>query len=235
MKHLLLIVLLCCSAQYSFAAPSQAESAKWATNYYKNPEPDSVLLQIQGMDENGMLWTENLSTIETLSGFFSGLFRANPEKITLWLDGTSSPILPLPMSKALRQSGSDIEDAIPDGKREDSEQGHLDNVRETTPASLTLDEFHEADWLWGYFIATGSPSVVERYIKMLDWKGDPNTIELNPDVFKKRTFAILANMTLTQEGKKHPAIVAALKTQRKSSTGRTAELIDGVLQKLSEE
>lgn len=156
---------------------SVEEVTKWATYYYKNPEPIKIPEALLYMSQSGEIKKD--SDIPPLGGFFAGVLKSNPDRAASWIERLSD----LPSKhKGILTMGVWYSE-LPDAKKkvhsiieQDNilKKKHKDNRFLKGPTcSITQIPLELGPWvldaLWGNFLATGSSQPVVRIITALSW------------------------------------------------------------------
>src|SRR5664279_1179850 len=85
MNRLLLAFILClslsCAVAKEHSPPEKLD--EWMTYYYLDPRPDEVEAALKAITAQGYFENDNVQA--PLSGFFTEVFRANPDKISAWV------------------------------------------------------------------------------------------------------------------------------------------------------
>jgi len=185
MKRLLfscvtLLVISCASAK-EHASPSQLE--EWMTYYYLHPQPAQVPGALKAVADQGLFENDNAQA--PLTGFFTEVFRANPNKLEEWV----KPYAGIPKRHILysalwmansKHSKTALEQLAKAAPPEESKQ-LTDLIASAPPtiATMTIASPASLDYLWGAFMASGSEAPVLRIIdqiKLVNTKGDVDTM-----------------------------------------------------------
>lgn len=184
MRHLLSLLLWLFAVAPAVAVTpfqSQDEFGKWLTFYYQNPEPSRVPEAINYMSKSGLL--DNKGAYPPISGFLSGAFRDNPDKMASWLGQLGSlderhlGVVVLGVWYAgLPQSQKTAYALLEKHAKLKAEYAYL---YKGSPAPIEEIPLEQGPWvldaLWGKFMATGDSAPVKRIATTLPWidgKGD---------------------------------------------------------------
>ena len=63
--------------------PTADNVDQWISHYYECPRPDLIPMAIQALRDSGHLGNDN--ALESLTSFFSLVFRAHPDQVDAWL------------------------------------------------------------------------------------------------------------------------------------------------------
>ena len=74
---LIALVVVSTAAAKDRAPPEQLD--QWVTFYYLDPRPDEVSAALQAITKQGLFENDNVQA--PLSGFFTEVFRANPDRV----------------------------------------------------------------------------------------------------------------------------------------------------------
>jgi hypothetical protein len=151
------------------ASPEHLE--EWLSHYYVEPHPEEVPSALRAITEQGLF--EKDSVQAPLSGFFTEVFRANPDKIAAWI----KPYLGVPNRHIIysalwiansEQSRAALESLAGAAKPEEAKRlrGLLSSPPPTI-ASMEIDSPASLDYLWGAFMATGADAPVVRVIDQM--------------------------------------------------------------------
>ncbi len=190
---LLILFQLLVNSQSAVAVPafkSNDEIVEWIHLYYKNPTPDRVADAIQHMAKSGIIASRNNGEI---IGFMSGVFAANPDKVSSWIaqaqlsdDLQLRAIVLSVWYAAIPESQKIIQSIIDKRPKLLAEFGEMVKRPPTKIEQISLEQgFEQGFWvldaLSGKFGATGDKAMVERTIAALPWadlKADKNRREI---------------------------------------------------------
>ncbi len=83
-------ILLATGASFAAVAGLRAETQsgrQWLEQYYRNPRPQDLITEVRSLDREGYFATA--AQRDTAIGFFSVVFRQNPQEVGGWLRAAS--------------------------------------------------------------------------------------------------------------------------------------------------
>lgn len=174
---------------FSFKAASE-ESGYWLMNYYKSPNPQDFVSEVNKLSKSGLL--SNPKHKENIAVFLSRILAAHPEKTSEWLQSLKN------LSK------TDMEPIFYAAWITDTKEskeylrfiGAADalNTKPTNYLEIEIQSPNTLDALWSYFYATGSEEPVKRIVSALnyaDYSGSLEAFKTSKQTEEDRRKAIL--------------------------------------------
>ncbi|MGY8643252.1 MAG: hypothetical protein ACKVJU_19425 [Verrucomicrobiales bacterium] len=190
-----------------------AEEKDWLEFYYQNPRPDDFVKEVKGFSEQGLMNNDQVRPV--LIAFLSQVLRANPKEISNWylqLQG-----LPIADMKTLHTAMLFSRTKEADGIMRKKYGEKFEEMAVELPKILemALDKKETMDMLWGFFYATGSESVIRRFVIAFRFDLAPE----NPEgvkvpeghrpLFKELPADVM--VMLLSNSERHPIIIRMLK------------------------
>ena len=229
MKSLLftfVIGMLLLSSVLAQDNPGMKNLQEWFTYYYLNPEPDKISLTLKEITARGYFENDNVQG--PLTGFFTEVFIANPQRIDDWVNpyiGVSKRHL---LYTALWASNTPQGRAALEqmAKALSPEEAKKIQVLLASPPptveSMTINSPAALDYLWGRFMASGSTAPVNRIIdqmKLADSKGNVET----------RLIGGAAQWSVSANARQHKKVLEVVKTRSNNADPQTKKLLDKIL------
>lgn len=229
MRRLLIPAIICLLLLVStFARADQQlkDLDKWMTYYYLNPEPDKIALALESISDKG--YFENNNAQAPLSGFFSEIFMAHPEKINDWV----KPYIGIPkrhiLYSALWTSGSPQSRAALEQMAEAASPEEAKMIRSllATPPptieSMSVNSPAAVDYLWGRFMASGSATPINRII---DQMKRANSEKISDD----RLIGEAARWSISANARQHKRVLEIVILQSNTADPQTKQLLNEIL------
>jgi hypothetical protein len=213
------------------------EASKWVQYYYMNPEPSRLPDFVQHIIKLRM--ANSKTEAHGIAGFLSGIFRNDPDKISLRMEQTSALQQPehirvvilglwyaaLPESQEMAQA---LLEKHPDLKPE----FRFVYTEPPTKAGqeIPLEQaLFVQDALWGQFSATGDKAPVERVISMLPMLDLGQRIKGYPNAH--RSVAMFAYVSLMAHAWKHERVLKICEETAKTESPDVAMKLNEVVAK----
>ena len=208
------------------AGPSPDDLDRWTAHYYLDPQPDGVDAALRAITAKGFFENDNVQA--PLSGFFTEVFRANPDRIEGWI----TPYIGVPRRHILysalwmansKSSGAALE-RLANGATPD-EARSLRSLLSTPPPtieSMAIDSPAALDYLWGFFLASGSDVPVLRIIdqlKLADVRGNLNAMMIGG----------AAHWSLSSNARQHDRVLSIVKARMLTADGDTKAKLQEIL------
>ena len=87
MKSLRIVFAACASLAALSAVRADGFGRQWIENYYQHPAPDALVQAVYSLNNDG--YFETPAQQEAAFGFFSTVFKQNPDEVDRWLRQTS--------------------------------------------------------------------------------------------------------------------------------------------------
>lgn len=144
---------------------SAAVTSDWMTNYYRKPQPERFVQEMESIIRSGAL--NRKSTQLPIVGFVSELMSQNPSKVGAWLDAFED--LDKDKRRALLTAAwySDT-----DAARTYFQANHLDQYLQQRAHPIIEREVNNPpilEMLWGSFYANGDLEPVKRVVGALSY------------------------------------------------------------------
>lgn len=225
-------VLFACVALLAFsyagakehAPPDQLE--QWMTYYYLDPSPNEVASALEAVTANGFFENDNVQA--PLSGFFTEIFRANPDKIGGWV----KPYIGIPKRHILysalwmansKESKVALEQMAKGATPEEAKRLRgLASSPPPTIESMSIDSPASLDFLWGCFTGSGSEKPVLRVIdqmKLVNTKGDVRTMMIGG----------AAQWSVSANARQHEKVLKIVKARADTADPETKALLKKIL------
>lgn len=161
-RYIVLIATFC----LLLSSPISAETdSDWLTYYYKHPQPDRMVAEVNAISAKGKLTDKKTSAL--LAVFLGQVMALNPDRIPVWLDAFKQ----LPeqdRAVVLRAAWFSNTATAAEYFRVHGMQQYL---QRKPPDILTLpvESGERQDMLWAYFFATGKPEPVRKIVSTLEY------------------------------------------------------------------
>ena len=229
MKRLLgsfAITLLLLSNAFAQGNREMQNLDEWTTYYYLNPEPDKIVLALKEITARGYFENDNVQA--PLSGFFSEVFLANPERINTWVE----PYIGIPKRHILysalwasnsTQSRVALERMAKAVSPEEAKK-ILSLLASPPPTieSMSINSPSALDYLWGRFMASGSAAPVNRIIdqmKLTDSKGNVEAMLIGG----------AAQWSVSANDRQHKKVLEIVKARTVTADSQTKKLLNEIL------
>jgi len=228
MNRLLLtcVVLLALTSAGATERATPDEFEQWMTYYYLAPHPEEVASALETVTAMGFFENDNVQA--PLSGFFTGIFRANPDKIGGWV----KPYVGIPnrhiLYSALWMANSEesktalkqmAQGAAPE---EAKTLRGLASSPPPTIESMNIDGPASLDYMWGYFSASGSDKPVLRIIdqmKLVNTKGNISAMLIGG----------AAQWSVSANARQHEKVLKIVKEKAETADPETRVLLKTIL------
>lgn len=220
------ILLTFVSVAYA-SEPAQLENIEeWMTYYYLAPKPDEVASALSTISTKGYFENDNVQG--PLSGFFTEVFVAHPERIKAWVEpyvGISGRhiLYSALWSAHSKQSKAALERMAK--KAEPKEAERLMSLLNSTPPtveSMSIATPAALDYLWGRFMASGSEAPVARIIDQMHLVRSEGNVG-----------AILiggaAQWSVAANARQHKKVLEIVKAKAVTADAETKPLLDEIL------
>jgi hypothetical protein len=211
------------------AGPSPDDLDQWTAHYYLDPKPDGVDAALRAITAKGFF--ENDDVQAPLSGFFTEVFRANPDRIEGWITPyigvARRHILYSALWMANSKSSRAALERLANGATPD-EARSLRSLLTTPPPtieSMAIDSPAALDYLWGCFLASGSDVPVLRIIdqlKLADVRGNLNAMMIGG----------AAQWSLSSNARQHDKVLSIVKvrmsTADRDTKAKLQEILSGI-------
>lgn len=217
------LVLSAASAQER-ATPDQLE--QWMAYYYLAPHPEEVASALEAVTAKGFF--ENDDAQAPMSGFFTEIFRANPDKVGEWV----KPYMGIPSRHILysalwmansKESRTALEKMAQRAAPEEAKALRaLASSPPPTVESMTIDSPASLDYMWGYFSASGSDKPVLRVIdqmKLGNTKGNASAMLIGG----------AAQWSVSANARQHEKVLKIVKANVKTADPETKALLEEIL------
>lgn len=231
---LIMFIVAVSPAMAGTAFQSDRDFSPWLTFYYENPDPNRVPDAIRYMSKSGIL--DKDSAIPPISGFLSGVFRNNPDKVASWLSQLNSlkeqhlGVVVLGVWYAALPDSQKIVYGLL--KKHPKLKPHFEFLYQGTPMIVEQIPLEQGSWvldaLWGKFMATGDSAPVERIISTLPWidvKGDVNRLVIGGS----------AGWSLTSNAVQHKRVLELCEAAEKTQTAEVAAKLREVIKNAKNE
>lgn len=207
--------------------PEQLE--QWVTYYYLDPRPGEVSAALQAATAKGFFENDNVQA--PLTGFFTEVFRTNPNRLDEWI----KPYIGIPGRHILysglwmansKESKAALERLAQGAAPEEAQQ--LKSLLASPPPtieSMDINSPASLDYLWGSFSASGADAPVLRVIdqiRLVATKGDVNTMIIGGAA----KWSVLAN------ARQHDKVLKIVKARAETADAETkkhlAEILNGI-------
>ena len=218
-----LLVLSVAGAQER-VTPDQIE--QWMAYYYLAPHPEEVASALEAVTAKGFF--ENDDVQAPLSGFFTEIFRANPDRIGGWV----KPYVGIPNRHILysalwmansKEGRAALEQMAQSAAPEEAKTLRgLASSPPPTVESMAIDSPATLDYMWGYFSASGSDKPVLRVIdqmKLVNTKGNASAILIGG----------AAQWSVSANARQHEKVLKIVKENAKTADPETKALLEEVL------
>lgn len=205
---------------------------EWTTYYYNNPEPDKIAPVLKVITDRG--YFENDNAQAPLTGFFTEVFIANPERISAWV----KPYIGIPkrhiLYSALWMCDSAQCRAVLEqmAKAESPEEAKKISALLASPPptieSMSINNPAALDYLWGRFMASGSAAPVERIIDQMKLAGSKENVEAML-IGGAAQWSVLAN------ARQHKKVLEIVKNRRNNADPQTKALLNEILASINAE
>lgn len=216
------LTFLCAGTKYSLPD----DLGKWTTFYYLEPHPEQVPAALEAIAAKG--YFENDDVQAPLSGFFTEIFRANPEKLDEWV----RPFIGMPNRHILysslwmansKQSKAALERLAKGAKPEESKRlRHLLSSPPPTIESMDVDSPAALDYMWGAFMASGAEEPVLRVIdqmKLINTKGDVGKILVGG----------AAKWSVSANARQHDKVMKIVKARVATADAETKVILEEII------
>jgi len=199
---------------------------RWMAYYYLNPQPDNVALALQTIKSKGFF--ENNDVQAPLSGFFSEVFSAHPEKINTWIE----PYIGIPKRHILysalwtsntTQSRAALERMAKAVSPEEAKQ--IRSLLASSPPtvdSMLINSPAALDYLWGRFMASGSVAPVNRIIDQMKLVNSKGNIEA-------MLIGGAAQWSVSANARQHKKVLEIVKARAGAADPQTKKLLNEIL------
>lgn len=196
------------------------------TYYYLDTRPDEVPAALEAMRAKGIF--ENDSVQAPMSGFFTEVFRANPDKLNDWI----KPYIGVPNRHILysglwmansKQSKAALE--IMAKGATPTEAKRLRGLLSSPPPtieSMSVDSPASLDYFWGCFMASGFEAPVVRVIdkmKLVNTKGDIGTMMIGG----------AAKWSVSANARQHEKVLKIVKARVATADPETKSLLQEIV------
>ena len=198
----------------------------WLTYYYLNPEPDKISLALKEITARG--YFENDDAHAPLSGFFTEVFIANPQRIDAWVKpyvGVSKRHI---LYSALWASNSPQGRAALEqmAKAESPEEAKKIRALLASPPptleSISISSPAALDYMWGRFMASGSAAPVNRIIDQMKFADSKGNVEA-------MLIGGAARWSVSANSRQHKKVLEIVKARSKTADPRTKKLLNEIL------
>lgn len=235
MKRLLYLcaaLIAAASVDAKVSASPEDNLEQWMTYYYLEPQPAQIEAALRAVDAKGYFENDNVQA--PLSGFFTEVFRANPDKI----DGWVKPHLGLPsrhiLYSALWMANSKQSKAALERMAKAAVPNEVERLQSllSSPAptveSMVIDGPASLDYLWGCFFASGSEKPVLRIIdqmKTVNTKGDVGAMLIGG----------AAQWSVSANARQHDKVLGIVKVRVKAADPETKAMLEKILSDITAE
>jgi hypothetical protein len=217
------LVFSCASAR-EHSPPQQLE--KWMTYYYLDPRPDEVPAALEALSAKGFFEKNNVQA--PLSGFFTEVFRSNPDKLNEWI----KPFIGVPNRHILhsslwmansKQSKAALE--VMARGTTPTEAKRLKGLLSSPPPtieSMSVNSPASLDYLWGCFMASGSEAPVVRVIdkmKLVNIRGDATAMMIGG----------AAKWSVSANARQHEKVLKIVKARVEAADPETKALLQEIV------
>ena len=225
-------VLFACVALLAFSGAGAKERAtpdqleQWMAYYYLDPQPKEVASALEAVTAKGFFENDNVQA--PFSGFFTEIFRANPDKVSGWV----KPYVGIPNRHILysalwmansKESRVALEQMAQGTAPEEAKKLRaLASSPPPTVESMRIDSPASLDYMWGCFSASGSNQPVLRVInemKLVHVKGDVGAMLIGG----------AAQWSVSANARQHERVLKIVKAKAETADPETKALLKTIL------
>ena len=227
---LALSLALSCAAAKEHVPPERLD--QWMTYYYLDSRPDEIAAALRAVTTGG--YFENDSVQAPFSGFFAEIFRSNPGRLDAWVE----PYLGVPklhiLYSALWMSNSSESRVALERLAKSATAAEAKKLRELastkppTVETMKISSPAALDYMWGYFMASGSDKPVLRIIDQMKLVNRTGDIEA-------KILGGAAQWSVSANVRQHDQVQQIVRAEAKTADPETRALLTAILAKLDAE